>query len=253
MTHNQIEYWKVKESERAAKVGERQKDEYQREYERSNRARESIDLSKLSETQRSNKARESIDLSKLAETQRHNVQTENLDLSKLGETTRHNMATENIDRDTLSERIRSNKANEGLIAQSNAIQATNVSNNYNLGLLDKQVARELGYENIRVQDARTEVSKLTQQADQAYKEAMTKNANDQMNAQRGVNAAKIAAANNSYQLAKKQYDLAMQSYELDKSQANWKNMNDSLNTLIKAANAMSAMSGDPYTNGTGGQ
>lgn len=112
MTRNQIEYWNMKETGRHNLATET-------ETNRSNLAREGIDISNLQETQRHNKAVE-------GETQRSNVSNENIKRQNLdlgyyqaGEVSRHNMATEaltgvdlNIKSGQLAETGRHNIATE---------------------------------------------------------------------------------------------------------------------------------------------
>lgn len=100
MTHNQIEYWKLKETERSNKVNESE----------NKRHNQSVE----GETQRHNIAQE-------GETNRHNLTTELIDMNKFYEQARSNRANEDIARernsiarDTLSETIRSNKQRESL-------------------------------------------------------------------------------------------------------------------------------------------
>lgn len=78
MTKNQIEYLKLKETERA------------------NRAREAIDTGQLSESERHNKASEQLTLGQNVEQARHNVESERQNQVSLDEASRHNRAYESI-------------------------------------------------------------------------------------------------------------------------------------------------------------
>lgn len=105
MTHNQINYWNFRESERHNKVSEQ-------EQIRHNKVGEGIDLSKVEESVRHNKATEGIDLGRLNETVRHNKVTESqtdVDLGikrdSLSETIRHNLVGESISRGQLSAQL----------------------------------------------------------------------------------------------------------------------------------------------------
>lgn len=137
MTRNQIEYSKLKETQRSNQMnegltqrrdtntyllGSRQLGETQRH----NREMESQGRLSLDETKRSNQMREAISLDQLAETQRSNLASEalrgreadikqgELEVHKgtLEETRRSNLSREEIQRNTLSETIRSNKVRE---------------------------------------------------------------------------------------------------------------------------------------------
>lgn len=94
MTHNQIEYWKLRETQRSNRVNEG-------ETKRHNIAGEA-------ETNRSNIAHEVISAGTLAENTRHNKASEN-------ENFRHNAATEN-------ETTRSNRAREYETWRSNVVR-----------------------------------------------------------------------------------------------------------------------------------
>lgn len=121
MTHNQINYWNLKETNRHNVVTEN-------ETGRHNRATESIDLGKLNESIRHNKRTEGqtdvsldIEAGKLNESIRHNQATEGLKGVELSEINRHNVATENlqgsdlnIKSDTLQETNRHNIAQESI-------------------------------------------------------------------------------------------------------------------------------------------
>jgi len=89
MTHNQIEYWKLKETART------------------NRAQEK-------ERERSARASEDINYAGVAENVRHNLEGERLQAMSLEEAARHNAATE-------GEAIRSNLQNEAIRTESNKI------------------------------------------------------------------------------------------------------------------------------------
>lgn len=109
MTHNQIEYWSLKEDQRHNRAVEtetnRQNVAVLEETKRHNVASENFNLSSLAETTRHNKATET-------ETQRHNIAGEK-------EVQRHNVATEQFNLSALAETSRHNKASEGLQAQAN--------------------------------------------------------------------------------------------------------------------------------------
>lgn len=94
MTHNQIDYWNLKENQAHNRATER-------ETYRSNKAKEHLSMSEQRETHRANVAREGFNLSSLAETSRHNLANEgltgtdlNIKAGQLSESTRHNQATE---------------------------------------------------------------------------------------------------------------------------------------------------------------
>jgi len=102
MTHNQIEYWKLREEQR------------------SNQAKEQ-------ETERSNRANEGINEARRIEEGRHNLESENLNRLSLEETARHNTATE-------GETIRSNIAKENLSKYQTDTNAAVGFNAASLGL-----------------------------------------------------------------------------------------------------------------------
>lgn len=118
MTKNQIEYLKLRETQRSNVAQEhltahRDANTYEialgnlNESVRSHKANEDLGNRQLRETVRSNMERERTNWAILDETNRHNVAVE-------GETNRHNLATESQARDELTERKRSNLANEQL-------------------------------------------------------------------------------------------------------------------------------------------
>lgn len=119
MTKNQIEYQKLKETQRSNRVGEKETGRHNLEVEnqgqqqideskRHNRATEGVDLSRLAETERSNKAVESLRSRELAEISTHNRRTEGIDISKLQEQQRSNLANESLKRE---QNIETNRAN----------------------------------------------------------------------------------------------------------------------------------------------
>lgn len=120
MTRNQIEYWRLQETERSNRVNEQH-----------NRNVLAYNYQVLAETRRSNLARE-------AETRRSNIAREkqnlldsnrNFELQKRSqeETQRHNRAVEQLNAQAQLETTRSNKAREQLQAQANAIQASSMT------------------------------------------------------------------------------------------------------------------------------
>lgn len=136
MTHNQINYWNMKETGRHNVATEV-------ETNRHNVATEQIDLGKLQETSRHNLATE-------GETNRHNLVTEgqtNVNLGYTGATLdemkRHNQALEslqnvdlNIKQGQLDENVRHNVSQEGINRYSAISQAE--LNDARAGLLDVQ-------------------------------------------------------------------------------------------------------------------
>lgn len=118
MTKNQIEYLKLRETQRSNAAQEqltahRDARTYEialgnlNESVRSHKANEDLGNRQLLETTRSNMERERTNWAVLGETQRHNQAVE-------GETYRHNLETESQARNELSERRRSNLAQEQL-------------------------------------------------------------------------------------------------------------------------------------------
>lgn len=125
MTHNQIDYWKHKETQRHNVVSETEENRHNVTTER--------------ETAQHNRTTEGIDLGKLNESIRHNQATE-------GETNRHNLVTEgqtNVSLGytgaTLGEMIRHNKVLE-------ALQGTDLS--IKQGQLDESIRHNVSGENI---------------------------------------------------------------------------------------------------------
>lgn len=132
MTHNQINYWNLKETERHNVVGENETARHnlavEGETNRHNVATEGIDLGKLNESIRHNKMSEGQEDLKIAETGRHNRVTEGISQGELGvkvgnlqEQIRHNQAAEqlqgvdlNIAAGILGENIRHNQASESI-------------------------------------------------------------------------------------------------------------------------------------------
>lgn len=98
-TKIQIDYWNMKESQRANRARETQQASELGESMRHNRESEAIEYGKLGETKRSNLARElennRSNLARERETNRSNLANENIKYSELGESMRHNQATEN--------------------------------------------------------------------------------------------------------------------------------------------------------------
>lgn len=153
MTHNQINYWNLKETSRHNVVSEKETNRHnvttEVETERHNRAGEFIDLGKLNESIRHNKATEGIESGKLAETTRHNQASETIDLGKLNESVRHNMASEQL-------------------SQSNIdLGYANVGLGYaNVGLGYSNLA-ELGRHNITLEDLEQQRVSSTQMVNSA--------------------------------------------------------------------------------------
>lgn len=114
MTHNQIEYWKHKETSRHNVAEETETNRH--------------NVTTEQETGRHNRATEGIDLGRLAETKRHNLVTEGQTNVNLGYTGQ-----------TLEEMIRHNKALEGL---------QSVDLNIKQGQLDEQTRHNISSEGI---------------------------------------------------------------------------------------------------------
>lgn len=106
MTHNQINYWTLKENQRSNRAKEV-------ETNRHNVATETQSSRELAETQRANLAKES-------ENYRHNYATET-------EGARHNKATEQQTANDLLEKSRSNRAQEALKHEYNLVKASDVA------------------------------------------------------------------------------------------------------------------------------
>lgn len=112
MTRNQIEYLKLRETQRSNQTQEeltRQRDQTTRE----------LGFANLAEAQRHNLAGEQHNINVLGETKRHNVATEQQQVAQLqynyavlGETQRHNQATESAQERQLIELNRHNLATE---------------------------------------------------------------------------------------------------------------------------------------------
>lgn len=131
MTHNQIDYWNLKETERHNVVSEK-------------------------ETNRHNVVTE-------VETNRHNVATENIDLSKLGETKRHNIATEgiaqgnlNLGYHQLAETTRHNQASEALSNRDLSIKADTLMETGRHNLISESISQQ--HEDAYVQQAQAEAA-----------------------------------------------------------------------------------------------
>nr|AVX53656.1 putative ORF1 [Marmot picobirnavirus] len=117
MTRNQIEYWKLKEQQRSARVGEK-------ETNRSNLAREG-------ETARHNRQTERQAINELAESARSHKANEGITINQLGETRRHNVASEG-----LSDVI--NRIN----TEKNRLEAVRMQQNYELGQQSNEIANK---------------------------------------------------------------------------------------------------------------
>lgn len=118
MTHNQIEYWNLQETQRHNLAGEGETKRHnvagETETNRHNVATETVEIGKLNETVRHNTVTE-------RESERHNRESENIGYGQLNESIRHNTVTESIQRmdaqtraDQLAESVRHNKAAESI-------------------------------------------------------------------------------------------------------------------------------------------
>lgn len=119
MTKNQIEYLKLRETERANRANEsltQIRDATNRE----------LGFATLGETTRHNKETEAHNLRVLGETNRHNLATENYQIQMLGETIRHNQQSEQLEgrkidlnQNIYEESVRHNQAVETETYRSN--------------------------------------------------------------------------------------------------------------------------------------
>lgn len=118
MTHNQIEYWNLQETQRHNLAGEGETKRHnvagETETNRHNVATETVEIGKLNETVRHNTVTE-------RESERHNRESENIGYGQLNESIRHNTVTEGIQRmdaqtraNQLAESVRHNKAAESI-------------------------------------------------------------------------------------------------------------------------------------------
>lgn len=132
MTHNQINYWNYKETNR-------HNVETERETNRHNVVTEG-------ETHRHNVATEGIEIGKLQETTRHNMVTEHQGYLQITETGRHNLATE-------GETYRHNVADESNRYYANQIQGAAVAESQRHNVVSEALnVRDL---NIRAQQQST--------------------------------------------------------------------------------------------------
>lgn len=127
MTHNQINYWTLRETQRANRSKEL-------ETNRHNLATEDQSRQELVEASRSNRARE-------AETVRHNVASES-------ETYRHNAATEAQEANDLLERSRSNRAQESLKRTENLIKQQSVNESVRSNMANEVIGRSNAASNL---------------------------------------------------------------------------------------------------------
>nr|AVX53628.1 putative ORF1 [Marmot picobirnavirus] len=138
MTHNQIEYWKMREQHRSNQANEgetfRHNTVTEREARRHNQAGEAFSLSNLSEVRRHNKAAEAFNLSSLAEQSRHNIANEQYNLSSLSELNRHNTTQESLTGSAQKETVRHDRANELLELFEEGVRLAGNKWNYNINL-----------------------------------------------------------------------------------------------------------------------
>lgn len=119
MTKNQIEYLKLRETQRANLKNESLT-------EMRDKTAKELGFGNLAETSRHNQATERHNTYVLGETQRHNLAQESLNAKSLEESARHNLSMEGYYRDQLTETQRSNLAREGLERGKLSIQASQV-------------------------------------------------------------------------------------------------------------------------------
>lgn len=170
MTHNQIDYWNLRETQVHNRAMER-------ETYRSNKAREHLSMKEQREIRRANRAKERLTASEQAETHRANVAREGYNISSLVEQSRHNYATEGLTSTDLSiktsqqrEVARHNQATE--LNEQKRIQETKIANDlqkaYNDAKveLEKQKVEAEAYKDKRVAEYYyTQVDKLQQEID----------------------------------------------------------------------------------------
>lgn len=152
MTRNQIEYSKLKETQRANRMQEgltrtRDTNSYllgtreANERERHNRATERVSLDSLAETQRANRAQEAL---RQAET---DVKRGELEVHRrtLDETARANLAREGIQRMNLDETRRSNLAKEGETERANRAREQETAIHDRQTEINQRYASQMGY------------------------------------------------------------------------------------------------------------
>lgn len=166
MTHNQINYWNLQETNRHNVVTEN-------ETGRHNRATESIDLGKLNESIRHNQRTEGqtdvslgIESGKLQETIRHNQATEglsgadlNIKADTLQETSRHNQTQERIDQQRMAAQNALDYAKKDYQDIVNTWEGLQRSVNVELSATQKDQAK------IMINKINTEINRLQQQID----------------------------------------------------------------------------------------
>lgn len=140
MTHNQIDYWNLRETQGHNRAMER-------ETYRSNKAKEHLSMKEQRETHRANVAKEHLSMSEQRETHRANVAREGFNLSSLAETSRHNLASEsltgtdlNIKSGQLSESTRHNQATE--LTEQKKMQETKLANDIQKAYNDAKITLE---------------------------------------------------------------------------------------------------------------
>lgn len=184
MTKNQIEYLKVRETQRANLAQEaltQARDIAARELgfgtleesKRSNLMREALTRDQNVETERAHRMAEQLQQGSLDETSRSNLAREAISRDTLAETKRSNIARETISRDTLTEQQRANLASEAIRNMANAIQSRSVANQYAVGMANvAELQRShLASEQQRAQEI--DISGARQRADARYQLANT--------------------------------------------------------------------------------
>lgn len=120
MTKNQIEYLKLRETQRA-NLKQEQLTEMR------DTAAKDLGFATLGETQRHNMANETHQVNVLGETKRHNLASEAVEQFKAQEIQRHNIAGEQLESAKLDETSRHNMVTEGQTSRSLDIQHANVT------------------------------------------------------------------------------------------------------------------------------